>query len=131
MTSLHDSPLPLLLHQKWSVALRTLLGNGFVPQGKGAFWIIGAAIEGSSLSGPSFNQHSVTSLLGTTDAGIERLGKLAGGIVGAGQKPPELAILDHHRASAFFTLHIGLHFLRFAVFLHLSGITAFGVTRTG
>ena len=74
MASLHDSPLPQLLNEEWSIALRTLLGNGFVPQGKGAFGIIGAAIEGSSLSGPSLNQHSVTSLLGTTDAGIERLG---------------------------------------------------------
>ena len=73
MTSLHDSPLPLLLHQKWSVALWTLLGNGFVPQGKGALGIIGAAIEGSSLSGSSFNQHSFASLLGTADTGIERL----------------------------------------------------------
>jgi len=74
----------------------------------------------------TFSQRSVpTPLLRTLNPCIQGSGEFARRIVGAGQKPPELSILDDHRVSTFFTLRVGLHLI-LSVSFHLSRITAFG-----
>src|SRR3972149_2554946 len=86
-------PLPLP-PQELAPALRAGLGDGPVPQGKGAGRVGAAAVEGPPPLGPLLGEWRPA--LGTVHADGKRLDGLALRVGGAGEEPAVPAGPDHH-----------------------------------
>ena len=126
-TSLGGPALAYLLDQERKITLGAFLRNGLIPRSVSAIGVIGATVKSSPLTAPSLNDQSLTSFLRTPDPCIDGPGGFARGVVGTGEESPELSVFDDHRASAFFTLGVGLHWV-LSVPSHLFSIPAFGIT---